>query len=539
MIQYLTDMARFDPVLKAWMARRSQGVLHYTSPKALGDIQRQLALTVLRQVVAEAVSAKYFGLILDETTDVTRREQMAVCLRYVTENLDVKETCIGLYHASSTSSEALFELVQDVLRRTQLQITNLRGQCYDGAANMAGAISGLQARLKAEEPRAVFIHCTAHRLNLVVRDALDGIREVRDVIHEVSRLVIFFKDSPKRLEVFQNTGDQETLRPLCPTRWTCSEGCLMSLLSGYEQTLASLEEIADDRSSRPDVASTASGFAKTMERFEFFFGLKLALLLLSAATPVMKEVQGSSQSVAANVSLVKSLRLVIVSQRDSFPRFWAEVTESAEELGLEKPQLKRQRRPPRRLDDGAEPHRPSTPEDKYRRIYVEAVDWMAGAIEGRFPSDETTLATAERALLTADEKALADTASFYGLEAERLRLHVRMLNDVAKQRGSRLADLGDVSDVLRDAGLQQLLTGATELQRIILTAPATSCTAERTFSQLRRIKTWLRSSLSQERLNHALMLSIHRERLEALNLEAEVQAFAGETSQRVNTFGRW
>ena len=130
----------------------------------------------------------YFGLILNETIHMARRE-MAVCLCYVTETLEVKETCIGLYQASNTTSEGLHDLVQDVLTRSQLHISNLRGQCYDGAANMAGAISGLQARVKAEEPRAVFIHCTAHRLNLVVRDALDGIREVRDVIQEVSRLV--------------------------------------------------------------------------------------------------------------------------------------------------------------------------------------------------------------------------------------------------------------------------------------------------------------------------------------------------------------
>ena len=521
------------------MARRSEGVLHYTSPKALGDIQRQLALTVTRQVVAEVITAKYFGLILDETTDVTRREQMAVCLRYVTENLEARETCIGLYEASSTTAEALFEMVRDALARTQLKIENVRGQCYDGAANMAGAISGLQARVKAEEPRAVYIHCTAHRLNLVIRDALDGVREVRDVIREVSRIVTFFRDSPKWLDVFQNTGDQATLRPLCPTRWTCGEGCLKSLLSGYAQTMTSLEEIADDPSNRPDVASAASGFARTMQRLEFFFGLKLALLLLGAVTPVMRSVQGSSQSVAANVSMVKTLRLVIVSQRDTFPRFWAEVTDSAEKLGLDKPRMGRQRRAPRRADDGAEPHIPPTPEDNCRRVYVEAVDWMAGAMAGRFPSDETTLATAERALVTAEEKALEDTAAFYGLDAERLRLHARMLGDVAKQRGSRLTDLGDASALLRDAGLQHVLTGATHQLRIIMTAPATSCTAERTFSQLRRIKTWLRSTLSQERMNHALMLSVHRERLEALDMEAEVKAFAGETAQRVSTFGRW
>ena len=538
-IQYMKSVAQTDPIVAAWLARRSVGRLHYTSPSAQAEIQKQLALTVTRQVVAEVRSAPYFGLILDETTDVTRREQMAICLRYVTKDLEVRETCVGLYQTDSTTAEDLFHLVQDALARTQLPMKNIRGQCYDGAANMAGSIRGLQVRVKAVEPRAIFIHCTAHRLNLVVREALDGVREVRDVVQEVSRLVHFFRESPKRLAIFKNAGAQNSLRPLCPTRWTCSEDCLASLLGSYAETLSSLEEIAGDRSTRPDVASTASGFAKNLQQFEFLFGLKLALLLLEPVTPAMKSVQGGSQSVAANISLVRSVREVILSQRSCFPRFWADVTSSAEKLDLEEPRLRRQRRPPRRLDDGGEPHQPTTPEDHYRRVFTEAVDWTAGAMAGRFPSDETVLATAERALLTAEEDAVAETARFYQVDEDRLRLHTRMLGDVARERGAPLTSLSDAVSILREGSLQEVLPAATDLLRSILTAPATSCEAERTFSQLRHIKNWLRSSLSQERLNHALMLAVHREQIEAVDIYEEMRAFAAQTAQRTNTFGRW
>ena len=418
-------------------------------------------------------------------------------------------------------------------------MNSLRGQCYDGAANMSGEFTGVQARVKAVEARAVFIHCTAHRLNLVVKEALDGVREVRDVVQEVSRLVQFFRDSPKRLAVFRDAGAQSTLRPMCPTRWTCSEACLTSLLVTYTETMASLEEIAEDRTTRPDVASTASGFSKAMEKFEFFFGLKLALLLLGPVMPVMRSVQGSSQSVANSISLVKTLQEVTLSQRGTFPRFWEEVTREAERLGIEQPRLGRQRRPPWRLDQGADPHRPATPEDHYRRVYTEAIDWMAGAMAGRFPSDETVLATAERALLTAEAEALKKTAEFYRLDLERLRLHSCMLADLARERGVLMNDIGDARNLLRDAALRHVLPAATELLTLILTAPATSCTAERTFSQLRRMKSWLRSSISQVRLNHALMLAVHREHLEALDMDAEVKVFAAQSAQRTNVFGRW
>lgn len=59
---------------------------------------------------------------------------------------------------------------------------------------------------------------------------------------------------------------------------------------------------------------------------------------------------------------------------------------------------------------------------------------------------------------------------------------------------------------------------------ILLAQPCTTCTIERSFSTLRRVKTWLRSTMSENRLSGLCMLSVHRMRIaEAKNkLEAEV-----------------
>lgn len=46
---------------------------------------------------------------------------------------------------------------------------------------------------------------------------------------------------------------------------------------------------------------------------------------------------------------------------------------------------------------------------------------------------------------------------------------------------------------------------------ILLSQPCTTSTIERSFSSLRRIKTWLRSTIGENRLNGLAMLSIHRE----------------------------
>ena len=65
-----------------------------------------------------------------------------------------------------------------------------------------------------------------------------------------------------------------------------------------------------------------------------------------------------------------------------------------------------------------------------------------------------------------------------------------MLQDLCEARGRRLSSLQDVVDVLNEGEGEKrvLLEECTALVKLLLTAPATSCTAERSFSMLRRLK---------------------------------------------------
>jgi len=58
-----------------------------------------------------------------------------------------------------------------------------------------------------------------------------------------------------------------------------------------------------------------------------------------------------------------------------------------------------------------------------------------------------------------------------------------------------------------------------QLVRLLLVIPASSCEAERSFSSLRRLKTYLRSSILQERLTHRAILHVHQLHLDNLNID--------------------
>lgn len=99
-------------------------------------------------------------------------EQRVFCLRYVDEDLTTHEEFIGIYYMDSTTAENITRVIRDILLRLLLQISNCRGQCYDGAGSMhmAGCRTGVATTIQQQEPRALYMHCYGHALNLAVQD---------------------------------------------------------------------------------------------------------------------------------------------------------------------------------------------------------------------------------------------------------------------------------------------------------------------------------------------------------------------------------
>jgi hypothetical protein len=75
------------------------------------------------------------------------------------------------------------------------------------------------------------------------------------------------------------------------------------------------------------------------------------------------------------------------------------------------------------------------------------------------------------------------------------------------------------------------------LLRLLLVVPAASAIAERSFSYLRRLKTYLRSTVSQPRLNHMAILHVHQDKVESLDLNAIQHEFVGKNDSRRKLFG--
>ena len=133
------------PNAREWLQQRD----NWMSDTIQNEILEIFAHAVQREIVSEAREHYFYGLTADGTTDVSPSEQFSLCLQDVDSKLEVVNVLLRFYSVSDSTGETLFSSIEDVFVRFNLPLDErLKGFCFDGADNMSGRISGVQANLK-------------------------------------------------------------------------------------------------------------------------------------------------------------------------------------------------------------------------------------------------------------------------------------------------------------------------------------------------------------------------------------------------------
>ena len=118
----------------------------------------------MRNAIHEEIEDAKFYIFVDEAQDESKREQIAIILRFVDRNGFIKVRFFHVVYVRDTTALTLKKEICAVLSHYNLHIENIRGQGYDGASNMCGEWNGLQALFLKECPYTYYVHCMAHRL---------------------------------------------------------------------------------------------------------------------------------------------------------------------------------------------------------------------------------------------------------------------------------------------------------------------------------------------------------------------------------------
>ena len=185
-IQLLKLRGRDDSRVYDWLKRKTN---KYTSPEVQNEIFKIMYLEILRRVSKTIRENKYFTIMADETTDCSNKEQLVLVLRWIDTALTAHEEFMGLYCVPQTDANTIVTVIKDSLIRFDLNLSNARGQCYDGAASMSGKKSGVAKQIMDIENRALFTHCYGHALNLACVDLMKSCKVISDTFDAVQEII--------------------------------------------------------------------------------------------------------------------------------------------------------------------------------------------------------------------------------------------------------------------------------------------------------------------------------------------------------------
>ena len=435
---------------------------------------------------------------------------------------------------SGITGSALSQKIISFLVSLGLDLSKLRGQAYDGAGNMSGSLKGTAALISKDHPLALYLHCASHSLNLAVVKCLDE-RSIRNMIGTVNKVSIFFSAHPKRQRKLEDSIDNtlpagtlpsrvKKLKDLCCTRWVERIDALDRFWKLLPCLVSCFEAISNEGSSKwsRDSLTDANTLSLAITTTEFLSALVITSSCLSYLMPLTKSLQSEAQELVQAVSEVNSCVSVFQNLgKDvdkNHDRWFSEVQQLAASTGIE---LSLPRLCGRQTQRSNIPSQ--TPKEYYwRTITIPLLDHIISEMTSRFDKHQQLALSGlvfipsvlvKRSLDEATTQ-IADVGKMYTddlpfpscLHGEVHTWHLKWSEE--NSRGS--ASLPTTLETTLPHATS-MFPNIRELLRILCTLPVTSCSAERSFSGLKRIKTAMRSTMGNDRLTSIALLHLHRD----------------------------
>ena len=214
-------------------------------------------------------------------------------------------------------------------------------------------------------------------------------------------------------------------------------------------------------------------------------------------------------------------------------------------LDISEPELPRKRKAPRRIEiEEGESHFPATVEEHYCRYYFEVLDLTINSIKQRFDQPGYRMYQHLESLLLKTsngenfDEDLKEITHFYCTDIEASMLHVQLQTLAFHFKDESTVTLQDIVAYFKELSPPeyQIYSEVLTIVNLIFVNPSTNSISERSFSAMRWIKTYLRSTMSQQRLNNIMVLHIHKDKMDKLSMTDIANKFVS-SEYRLSYFG--
>ncbi|CAF0940276.1 unnamed protein product [Adineta steineri] len=517
------------------LIKKKLSILKYTHHSIQNELLLIIQQHILSEIVSEIKVSRYFSIMIDETSDIARHEQVSPVIRFTDDQFNVYERFLGFQRASDTSGQSLFDLLLGWLKKLNLDITYIVGQCYDGASSMRGERKGVASRMIQVVPTALYVHCNGHVLNLCLVDVSEANKHIRNNFGIVKCLYNFIEGSPKRHKVFEDLQKESgivsiSLKSLCDTRWTCRYESLKVISNRYSEILCALTLI-----------ETGDSFIllQVIKTFDFVFHIYMMSEIYLITHILSKFLQRVNLSLTDALSQVKITIDSLESLRNQheFERIWNESMKICVANDIDEPCERRKRKVPLRYGGGDTNPVNSTVQDEYRvNSFYAVLDIIVTSIKERFDENYLHIIVLceklflHKVFLVEDE--LKEIARFYNINYDDLRTEQRLYKIAFDEK--QQWNLTAATKLFMQHNFHLSLPAMNQLLKILWTIPTNVCGCERSFSSLRRIKTYIRSTTGQERLSSLALINIEKDY--QIDIDTIVTDFISKKDERKKIF---
>ncbi|KAJ3580971.1 hypothetical protein NHX12_032687 [Muraenolepis orangiensis] len=360
---------------------------------------------------------------------------------------------------------------------------------------MSGSVSGVQARVREKHPEAVYIHCYAHELNLVLCHTCRAVPEASDLFDTLESVYCFFSVSIVNHQKFSDVQmllglKKSELVQLSKTRWACQVKSVRAMLDNLQAVLKCLEESATPLADSVDLAQ--------------------ATLFKDAVLETLKSMRTD----------------------EMVEKLYNEAKAICDANNISERQTGR-RHKQRRMEDftvestlGTRAHLGTEDQLKHSLFYP-CLDRMVTELDSRFSDVGAELMKGIQACNPAADDFLSEDsldliATHYKMSVRKEEILVAKQFLTSRKREGAVSDMGSVYKLLQP----EMFPTLSSVVQAALTIPVSSCTCERSFSVLRRLHTWLRRTMGQDRLHHLAIMAVEKEALCGLDHGDVIDRFA-------------
>ena len=400
------------------------------------------------------------------------------------------------------------------------------------------------SEIKSINKNAVFNGCIGHSLNLSGQHSFAESTSCVTFFGTIEKLYIFFSGSTHRWDVLL-TFTKTALKRLCTTRWSAHHDSVMAVRNSIDECISALNTLTEPVENM-DTRGAAQSLLPAVCNFSFLCYLFFWSTVLKEVDNTQKYLQTKELSLDKAYIKLVALKLYLFENRDHLvDNAIKEALKKAEEYDIEtEKRVRYKKRMPGEITRDAG----LSWRDEIRKDMLQCIDRFHTEIDSRSKSmediSEMFISVTPKAIVEFSAEELKGKVSkltdFYDeiseddllLEIPRVKIHLKA-SRINLEEVKLKWTLLNVLQFIAEMDLIEECPNLTLSLKLFLTICVSVSSCERSFSKLKLIKSYLRSTMGQERLSGLAVLSIENEATKYIDFDYVINDFAALTARKV------